>query len=483
MIMPGHDHAGNGDRLLFLLSGALLTLSFASGGSSQESGIGATMAQLAAIPILFYAFVHASRHGRLAPVRWPIALVLFIVLIPLLQLLPLSAWLWNLPPARASLQQDLIAAGVTGLDLRWSLAPAATERDLLSLLPAVALFFAAIALGHTAWRWLLWWVIGLAVFSLMLAFAQLGAPQDSFLNPFPQYAPALAGVFANKNHQAGALAIGLVLSVALLVDARRRASQVGDPRHGPVVLFALLALLFALVLPLVNSRAGVIIAMVATGAALLTSGTLSLGRLRASRSMQVASIIALTLSAVGAYSAVAWMHADSAVTGSRAMLSQLTLNLGLANAPLGGGFGSFVPMFQQGTGDAMLVHPYINAAHDEYVQWWFEGGALAILALLATAGMLMLALYRLLRRRAESSVRTIGVAAWMGLLVMLLHSSVDYPLRTPALMGVFALLAGVVFAAAARTHERSVNMPPDQGNSALRALHRDMPQPANSRVR
>lgn len=429
-------------------AGALLTLCFIAGGSSQQSGTGVAAAELLAIPVLFLAVIAAARRDRLHRVRVPVAVAVLIALLPLLQLAPVPSWLWNLSPARVALARDLGIAGVSGPDLRWSLDPAATERDAWSMLPPIALFFAALATDLAEWRLLLGWIVALAAFSLLLAFAQMGVPQDSILNPFPQYAPALAGVFANKNHQAGALAIGLVLCVALAMDERRRAARSGRPTQVPVVGLVLLALLFALALPIVNSRAGVVIAMMATGALLPASGAVSIERLRRSRAAQVGTVAVGALLAAGIYVGFAWVESDAALSGSRWMLSRETLRLGVANAPLGSGFGSFVAMFQQGTGPVTLARTYINAAHDEYAQWWLEGGVLSMIALLAAMLVLASTLRRLLRRDPESQTRAAGIAAWMGVLVLALHSCVDYPLRTPALLAVFALLAGIAVAAA-----------------------------------
>ena len=450
--MPAKTATPLPDRILLVLAGVLLSVCFICGGSSQETGLGVTIAQLLAIPVLLYALAQAWLGGHLAPARWSIAVVVLIVALPLLQLLPLPAWLWHMPAARVLLQQDLASAGVSTIDYRWSLAPAATQRDLLELLPGVALFFAALAMGRSAWRGALWWIIGLALFSVVLAFAQIAAAQDSILNPFPQFVPAMAGVFANKNHQASALAIGLVLSVAMLLDAKRQLSR-GDAAQFQLGLCIALAAVFALVLPLVNSRAGVLIALVATAATLLNSGAMSFERLRQNRPTRWLIGLALVILAVGIYGSFAWMQSDADIDGSRWLMTATTWHLGWANAPLGSGFGSFVRMFEQATQGALMQTGYINNAHDDYVQWWFEGGVLAVAAMLAAAIVLIVALRRLLRRRLESSTRTLGLAALSGVLVLLLHSTVDYPLRTPALMAVFALLAGIAVGAASPSHK------------------------------
>lgn len=445
-------------RILLVLSGVLLSIYFITGGSSQQTGTGVMVAQLLATPIGVYALVLAHARGRLWPARWAIAAMLLIIAVPLAQLLPVPAWLWHLPDARVVLSHDLAQAGVTHIDYRWSLTPATTERDLWLLLPPAALFFTALAVGRTMHPWLLRWILGLIVFSTLLAFVQLGTPQQSIFNPYPQFAPALAGVFANHNHQADALAIGLVLALSMIVQADRGADY-ARRSHAQTVIGIILVAGFGLVLPLLDSRAGVLIAMVAAAAFLLMSGTLSWRRLNAYRGTRILAVIAVLVLAIGTFGAFAWMRNDADIEGLRWAMATTTWHLGFANAPLGSGIGSFVPMFEQATHGALMHTGYINNAHNDYVQWWFTGGVLGVIALLAALTVLIASARRLLVLRADSQTRATGLAAFAGLLVLLLHSTVDYPLRTPALMATFALLAGVVVGASHRPAKQGSTPP------------------------
>ncbi|MHB8474463.1 MAG: O-antigen ligase family protein [Gammaproteobacteria bacterium] len=429
------------DRLLYILTCGLLGVCFVTGGSSQQSGVGAMIGQLLAIPVLFFALWSAWSGGQLARARWSAVVLAFVILIPVLQLLPVPAWLWNLPPARVSLQHDLAAAGVTGLHYRWSLVPAATERDLLSLLPAVALFVAAIKLRGMTLRHVFNVVIGLALFSLLLGIVQLRAGQSSILNPYPQWVPEMGGVFANPNHQATALAIALVLSVALMIDARRRALR-GEGAHALSWIYAGLAVVFVIGIPMAGSRAGPIIAIVPTVVFVMACGTIPFDRLRNHRPAQLFFLLIVAALAVGVYSAMSWMRGDK-VDPIRSMLARQTTMIGFTHAPLGAGIGGFVQEYQQGVNASALRDEYINNAHNEYAQLWLEGGVFALFGLLAAFSVFAFNVRRLMKLPARSSSRTMGLAAMAALLVVILHSWVDYPLRTPALLAVFGLLAGV----------------------------------------
>ena len=420
----------------------LLCVAFVSGGSSQEDNAGMLIARLLAMPVLLFALWEAQRRGVLGQSRLSLAAFAFVFSIPLMQLLPLPEWLWVSAPARQLLQHDLAEAGVSNIQYRWSLSPAATERDVLSLLPAAALFVAAITLGAEAHRRLYWLVMALAFFSVVLAVAQMGAGQDSILNLYPQWVPAMGGIFANPNHQAATVAIALVLAISMLLDARSRARR-GERVRALVWIFSALIVAFVLIVPMIGSRAGPILSIVSAATVALCSGVIPAERVREHRSTQLILCLAAAVLLVGIYAAFNWTT-GAKIDVMRSTLTRQTVSIGNAHAPLGGGFGAFVPLFDQGVDDSLLGGEYINNAHNEYVQLWLEGGAVALAGMVTVFTWLAFSFRRLLSLNPKSSSRKRGVAAATAMLVIIFHSWVDYPLRAPALMAVFALLAGVL---------------------------------------
>ncbi len=428
------------------------SLAFVTGGSSQQTNLGVMATELLAIPVLAYALREAHVRGRLTMTRWSTMIFASAAAIPLLQLLPLPQSLWNIPDARRSLLSDLVHAGVTTAGQTWSLTPGATERGFLLLLPASALFISAIALGREAHKRLYWVLTGLCLFSIALGIAQIAAGQQSVLNPFPQWSPEMGGVFANPNHQADAIAVCLVLSVAMAIDERRRVRRLDGSRPRLRALLTLTAL-FGLSLLIVRSRAGIVIGILGTTAVLIACRAISFNLIQGSwlSRLKLLTVAAgLTLAVYGAVVGLQFDEID-AVSGTRGLLAAQTTMLGLQHAPLGSGVGSFVPVFEQEANRSLLQYEYINHAHNEYVQLWLEGGVLAIVCMIAAVVVLSLALRQLFRLRRDSRLRTEGLAALVGMTVMLVHSFVDYPLRAPALMATFALLGGVVFSAAAQS--------------------------------
>src|SRR5690606_1965212 len=136
-----------------------------------------------------------------------------VVVIPALQsLLPASV---AGGAGRTALAADLAQFGVQAPEY-WSLLPSASRAAFFYLLPGLAIFALALSLPCAAHRKLAQLVVALALASLLLGLVQLGAPQESVLNPYPQWAPAMNGFFANPNHQATLLVVAATFACARL---------------------------------------------------------------------------------------------------------------------------------------------------------------------------------------------------------------------------------------------------------------------------
>jgi hypothetical protein len=235
---------------------AYFILVFVTGGSSQQHGWTDVAAQLLGVPVLAFGLWRLAGQPGSRVRTWGLVAMAAVALLPWLQLLPLpqSWWLWA--PARQSLARDLAAAGVQGYATTWSLTPPATLRSALFLLPGVAMFAWVLGSDTATQRRLLMMCVALPIASLILGFVQLGAPQDSLLNPYPQWAPAMGGTFANPNHQGTAMLIGLGVCLSFAIGAiGARDPETGKPRNPWPAIIAGATLLLGL--PLTNSRAAV----------------------------------------------------------------------------------------------------------------------------------------------------------------------------------------------------------------------------------
>lgn len=116
--------------------------------------------------------------------------------------------------------------------------------------------------------------------------------------------------------------------------------------------------------------------------------------------------------------------------------------------PVGSGLGTFVSVYAlfEKPEDTM-VNAYANHAHNDYLELWLETGIPGM----ALAGCFLAWFFARVvqiwkpsaHRSADIDVLLCRAAALSGLLI-LVHSFVDYPLRTSALMGLFAFICAVL---------------------------------------
>lgn len=420
-----NPHPDTGERLLAFGSLLLLALAFVTGGDSINRGWGDVATQWLALPVLLMAAGALTR----APMPRANAVLLAIAV---------------LGPLVVAAQ---LALGAT-------VTPWATERALLAWIPPVATFLACAALPPASQRTGLMLLAALATGNLVLASLQLAAPQDSALNLYPQWAPNFNGVFANVNHQATALAIAAVLLLSRLADGAR---SDGRPRDGRALAASLafggLAVLLLIALPLTRSRGMVLIAAAALLALPLVNGWLAGQARKYHGGLRVAAISAAGLAAFAlvGLSTYGWMQVDRLEEG-RAEMASVTARLAWDAMPFGTGAGSFVRWFEANLPAHMLREQYYNHAHNEYVQWWLEGG----IAGLAWIALLLAGFAWTFPRRGRNGKRPdwAWVGAWLGAGCLLAHSVVDYPMRTPALAVAGAWMAAVAVTATLR-HRRS----------------------------
>lgn len=426
------------DNLVFRL--ALLTLSLAMLFGGGQGHLGDTLTQLAALALLAGLLWRQPKISL-----WPKASVW--ALLPFVPLLVfLLPWPEALREAGAARQQLLhgLQPILGGLPIAGSLSPSATERAALWLLPALALYLTVLQMTQKQRRHLVaalvvWVFIG-AVLGLMQKFN--GA--DSLLYFYSNTNKGLAvGLFANNNHYAIAMAAALPLIWADLVwRFSRRGSYHGHPLWLALVIG--MALVFIIGFMLSGSRAGLVLGIF--GCLLMLPAVIAADQHQGAKhwlfaAMAVGVVLSIQL---GLYF-IMLQFAPDPLLDARWQIGVVSREAAAAFAPVGSGPGTFVNAFQ--SVDGLLFGPLIvNHAHNDYLELWLESRWLAAIP----AAVLVLAFFvqgvRLWFRSGSCEVHTVLLAraAWVGLLLLLLHSLVDYPLRTTALSVMAGLLAALL---------------------------------------
>lgn len=121
-----------------------------------------------------------------------------------------------------------------------------------------------------------------------------------------------------------------------------------------------------------------------------------------------------------------------------------TLNGIGAFFPIGSGPGTYSNVFHAFQ-PLELGRWFINHAHNDYLQWLFEGGAFAALIIVLLLGLYVFQWSKVWTKETWSQFRFMQVGAGIGIFLLLLHELVDYNLSIPANMVYFAFLAGIFF--------------------------------------
>ena len=135
---------------------------------------------------------------------------------------------------------------------------------------------------------------------------------------------------------------------------------------------------------------------------------------------------------------------------SRIAYARSTILAAKAYMPFGAGFGTFVPVYATvERPEDMIGNMFANHAHNDLLEIWLESGfmgpALALAFLLWLVGMGFVGWRKTPRQISPFDVALIH-AAFMAAALLSLHSLVDYPLRTSALMGVMAFCCALMIA-------------------------------------
>lgn len=424
---------------------ALLAVCLMFGGASQGNALPAAFTELCALAVLLLQIWRWRLAGppRLAWLGLGFGGAVLLLLAA--QLVPLPPGLWNGLPGRGPLAADLKLAGAGDVWRPMSLTPEATWRSLLAFLPPVALFAACVDLDAGGRRRLVEVILVAALVSVLLATLQLaGGPASPLRFYAVTNADAGVGFFANRNHLADLLVATMPLAAAVAVDwglEHRRGSSLRATASMGVYLLLMVGVGVSL------SRAG----MLLLGPAVLASLAIALAargpyRQRPAALLLVgASVVGIFLVGAFSLSAVTQRFHEDAGQDIRFQAAPVVMQAAARYAPLGAGTGAFETVYRSAEPMALLQPRYLNHAHDDYLELWLEVG-LAGVTFAGAFGVwwgwaAIRAWSGVLRRRAGS---LLPAAASASIGLILVHSVVDYPLRTMALAAVLAFCCAIL---------------------------------------
>lgn len=435
--------ASPGGRLRFnasflfvaVLWGALL----AFGGAGADYPLITMSLEIFAVFISFRVIFSVTSGQVPLPQNMAIPAILagLIMALPLIQLLPLPPSIWEALPGR---ERAAAIFATQGWGDRWmplSLDPDATKRAALSLLPGLAMFFGTSLLsGEDRIR----------LAAILLAFALFGAGLGALqvatggeMTPFDSVHRGHAlGLFTNRNHQAIFLLIALLVGAAIMPDGRRDRRHQAEQRW---IAAGVGCLLIAGVLA-TKSRSGATLLLATLPVAAILFGVLQL-RWKSVGALGAAGALLLIVFNVSS-TAQDLLARFQSPDDDRTTFWANTILAIKQHSLRGSGFGTFPTIYRTVEPLGDLTSGYVNHAHCDYLELLLEGGLPAMGLVALGLGWIIWRAGKLLRAGRASSNGKLAMAALFGLLVLLLHSVVDYPLRMLSLEAVFGFLCALL---------------------------------------
>lgn len=432
-----------GSNLLAVLTGLVMTIAILLGGASRSNLLPLQIIEIASLPLLAYALWRIWIEPLPSRLKAPLILLGVMFAILILQLIPMPDSLWAKLPGHAWPAE---VRRMTGVAPGWSpisLLPSETLSHLLALLPPTAIFLAVCGLKSEQRRWLTLVPLAIAIFSVTLGAAQVSQGSESGLY-FYEHAntDSAVGIFVNRNHQAALLVACLPLAALWLSLDRHQTRKNLVPAAFAMGIF----LMEIVALVVVKSRAGVLLLIPAIVASLLLVWRNERGEGRRGATL-LGGVIAVTM-IVAVAAGIGpildrFTSANDLEEGGRFTAALTTARAALEYLPFGSGSGTFVPVFAGHENVDLMGPKYWNHAHNEFLEIFLETGLAGLAALI---GFLVWICRRAIIAWAAPSSPAANLACAGSIVVgiLLLHSTVDFPLRTMAMASIFAFACGLM---------------------------------------
>ena len=417
------------------------------GGSAQGVWSNALL-QLLGLAILCWAIIARDPAPLLRNARILLGLAVALVLIVLVQLVPLPPALWTSLPGRGFIAEGyrLLSQPLPWLPI--SVAPYETLAALWTFIPPIAVLLACLLTDSARPRWIAIAAIAGVLCGIIVGLLQVASP-NPLQSPWYFYERTnhgrATGFFANANHMAAALAVSIPLVFAVVDDLRQR---VAGRASKPGLLVAGLGMIAVLALGILLNGSTAILLLgppVVIASALLVVPP----RMKLSRFLPAAAlaIVAIMVAAYVSGFAARTAGSDTTSVESRRLMWSETIPAIGDFLPVGAGAGTYRSLYPTYEDPAKIGRTRTSHAHNDYLELALE---------LGLPGLVLLGLFLVWWFvRARDAWRSgheerYALAAAIASGALLLHSLVDYPLRTAALASLMAACIAIMAVPRAR---------------------------------
>ncbi len=376
-------------------------LALTLGGGSAQSLWSDHLLQLIMIPLVMIGLINLfeNRLGNITR-----GLVLLIILLMVFQFIPIG-----------------IARGLpvyTGLESGGSLLSASPSRALESVLFTICILglflFVANISDHQQERLIKFITLGFVI-NMLVGIIQLSYGARVIISDLLPF-DITSAMFANENH------FSSLVYMMIPLFAWRFLATSWQP-----LVFVLIAIFIVLFQFAVGSRAGMTIA---SGLALFSFFWFGVSIVPLKIKQLILALVPLIV-IIGFYY---YLSNDVQAGATRSIFFANTWQAIQNHWGIGTGLGSFVIIYPMYEAREEIVYVYANHAHSDYLELLLEVGIASIALFLLYATQI---LKHLLRSKLSQ-------AAGLSILAVLLHSIIDYPLRTMAISTIFGLLSAII---------------------------------------
>ena len=415
----------------------LLALAIALGGGGVGYGLRNLAVQLAALLLLVLQRELVWHFVREAP-RVLVTLVLLTLALPLLQLVPMPAAMWQQLPGREPVISAFAIAGIPADS--WfpiSLDRGRTLTAFLGLIAPAAIIAVGANLGREDKAAIARFAGLAALAALMIGIFQLStANTAALLFPITPKPDVMYATFANRNSTAALFALALLLLAGAPWWKNRAALLIATVGGALLALGAVLT----------QSRSGMVLLLVALGFAGLRAAMAAVARRKggdgAPRPVWIAALlVAVLVTAAALASATLGGRAADSIDRfgdtetDRPEIWEDAVFAAREYWPVGSGMGTFDEVFQLHESLEYITLRRAGRAHSDWVEIVIEAGAFGIALVL---GWLLWCGWAALR--APAHWRWTALAAGTGVLALAMQSLLDYPLRSQTLLCIAAVL-------------------------------------------
>lgn len=423
--------------------GLFFLLCLFAGGTSSDVSLLKFIIYAGSILVLAFVFIKYPM-GHIVKRSFTPLFCLFLFLgYVCIQLIPLPPSIWTHLSGHQFVLEGFQTLGVPVSWMPISLTPYKSVLSSLTVLPAAAFYmlvryeadddevdFAILAF------------LVFCFFSALLGISQvMGSPLFNTNGLFN-------GLFVNENHHVSLMLLAVPFAAMALYDNHMDIERFTDYVN-PRMMFSVSLLLIAVIgVFLSASRAGHFLIVISFLAVLTI--IMPFERVKESGSKaKFYSILVLAFLIGGG--AIAYLSGVFDVLSSELQKTEGLSRLAITKQsfvifadymPFGSGLGSFSDIYKFYESETEIRPQFVNHVHNDYFEFILEMGLVGCVILLGILSWFAAQLWNMVR--SSQTVDPKVKAATIGLIMVAIHSFVDYPIRTIAISVCFALCAGLV---------------------------------------